>query len=137
MIQNPLCPTLSAPKKMLQGGFGGFHFYEIATAADGFGFKDNKRISGIMTKGSLQGILVMRRKLPLCAGIHWRRTGIHWVWSLARYPLGTRQYPLDTGIWRGREIPANSILAAASKKQRNFETRGIHIVLPPSSYLVI
>jgi hypothetical protein len=70
MIQNPLCPTLLAPKKMLQGGFGDFYFYEIATAVDGFGFDDNKRIGGIMTKGSLQGILVMRRELPLHAGIY-------------------------------------------------------------------
>ncbi len=26
-----------------------------------------------------------------------------------------RRYPFEKGIWRGREIPANSILAAASK----------------------
>ncbi len=30
-----------------------FYFYEIAMDADGFGFKDNKRIGRIMTKGSL------------------------------------------------------------------------------------
>jgi hypothetical protein len=54
-----------------------FYFYEIAMAADGFGFNDNKRIGRIMTKGSLRGILTMRCKLPLCAGIHWRCASIH------------------------------------------------------------
>ncbi len=48
-----------------------FYFYVIATAVDGFGFEDNKRIGRIMTKGSLQGIQAMRCKLPLRAGIHW------------------------------------------------------------------
>jgi len=28
MIRNPFCPTPSAPKEMLQGGFGDFYFYE-------------------------------------------------------------------------------------------------------------
>jgi hypothetical protein len=49
-----------------------FYFYEIAMDADGFGFDNDKRIGGIMTKGSLQGILAMHCKLPLRAGIHWR-----------------------------------------------------------------
>ncbi len=48
-------------------------------AADGFGFDKDERIGGIMTKGSLQGILAMHCKLPLHAGIHWRCAGIHWV----------------------------------------------------------
>jgi hypothetical protein len=65
-----------------------FYFYEIATAADGFGFDDDKRIGGIMTKGSLQGILAMRRKLPLRAGIHWRHTGIHWVLESGAVSVG-------------------------------------------------
>jgi hypothetical protein len=117
MIQNPLCLTPSARKKMLQGGFGDFYVYEIATAADGFGFDDNKRISGIMTKGSLKGssqcvrsslsVLVSIGDMPVSIG--------YWRWRLARYPLETHRYPLDTGIWCKREIPANSILAAASK----------------------
>jgi hypothetical protein len=29
---------------MLQGGFGDFYFYDIATAVDGFGFNDDKRM---------------------------------------------------------------------------------------------
>jgi hypothetical protein len=35
--------------------------------------------------------------------------------SPRQYPLEMRWYPFDAGIWRRREIPANSILAAASK----------------------
>ena len=35
MIRNPLCPTPSAPKEMLQGGFGDFYSTK-ATTADGF-----------------------------------------------------------------------------------------------------
>ncbi len=65
-----------------------FYFYVIATAADGFGFDDDERIGGIMTKGSLQGILAMRRKLPLRAGIHWRHTGIHWVLESGAVSIG-------------------------------------------------
>jgi hypothetical protein len=50
MIQKPLCPTPSAPKEMLQGGFGDFCFYEIASAVDGFGFDETTRgCGGIMT----------------------------------------------------------------------------------------
>jgi hypothetical protein len=43
---NPLCPTLLTPKEMLQGGFGDFYFYEIATAVDvdGFGFDNDERM---------------------------------------------------------------------------------------------
>jgi hypothetical protein len=44
MIWNPLCSTPLAPKEMLQGGFGVFYFYEIATAVVGFGFNDDKRM---------------------------------------------------------------------------------------------
>jgi hypothetical protein len=55
MIQNLLCPTLLAPKKMLQGGFGDFCFYEIAMAADGFGFGDDERTCRIMTKDPSKG----------------------------------------------------------------------------------
>ncbi len=36
-----------------------FYFYEIAMAADGFGFNDSKRIGRIMMKGSLQRILAI------------------------------------------------------------------------------
>ncbi len=68
-------------------GVAFFYFYMIAMAADGFGF-DDKRIGGIMTKGSLQGILAMRCKLPLCAGIHWRHTGIHWVLESGAVSVG-------------------------------------------------
>jgi hypothetical protein len=92
-----------------------FYFYVIATAADGFSFDDDERIGGIMTKGSLQGILAMHYKLPLCAGSIGDTPVSIGYWSLARYPLEMRRYLLDTGIWRGREIPTNSILAAASK----------------------
>jgi hypothetical protein len=88
MIQNPLCPTPLAPKKMLQGGFGDFHFYEIATAADGFGFNNEERIGGIMTKGSLQWILAMSCELPLHTGIHWRCTSIHWVLESCTVSIG-------------------------------------------------
>jgi hypothetical protein len=76
-------------------GHGAFYFYDFAKAVDGFGFDDDERI---MTKGSLQGFLAIHQELPLCTSTHWMR-----------------QYPLDTGIWRRREITANSILAAASK----------------------
>ncbi len=65
-----------------------FYFYEIATAGDGFGFDDDERISRIMTKGSLQGILAMRRELPLRTGIHWRCTGIHWVLESGTISIG-------------------------------------------------
>jgi hypothetical protein len=73
---------------MLQGGFGDFYFYEIATAADGFGFDNDERIGGIMTKGSLQGILAMHCKLPLLAGIHWRHTSNHWVLESGAVSVG-------------------------------------------------
>ncbi len=95
MIQNPLCPTPLATKKMLQGGFGDFYFYEIAMAVDGFGFNDDKRIGGIMTKGSLQGILAMCCELPLHAGIHWRCTSIHWVLESGTVSIGDA--PLSIG----------------------------------------
>ncbi len=65
-----------------------FYFYEIATAADGFGFDKDERIGGIMTTGSLQGILAMHRELPLCAGIHWRRAGIDWVLESGTVSVG-------------------------------------------------
>jgi hypothetical protein len=65
-----------------------FYFHEIATAADGYGFNDNKRIGRIMTKGSLQGILAMRHKLPLRTDIHWRRAGIHWVMESGAVSIG-------------------------------------------------
>ncbi len=48
MIQNPLCPTLLAPKRCFRVGL--VFFYEIATAADGFGFGNDERIGKIMTK---------------------------------------------------------------------------------------
>ncbi len=44
-------------------------------------------LAKLYKKGSLQGILAMRCKLPLCAG--------------HRYPLETCRYLLGTGVWRG------------------------------------
>ena len=40
MIQNPACPTPSAPKEMLQGGFGDFYFYQSYEQMDGFDDED-------------------------------------------------------------------------------------------------
>jgi hypothetical protein len=82
---------------MFQGGFGGFYFYEIATAADGFGFNNDKRIGRIMTKGSLRGILAMRRELPLHVGIHWRHASIHWVLESGTVSIGDA--PVSIGYW--------------------------------------
>jgi hypothetical protein len=96
MIQKPLCPTLLAPKEMLQGGFGDFYFYKITTAADGFGFDDNERMRQNYDKkipprdpGNLlrapsphQYPMEMRRypfDTRIWRGIHWRCTGIHWI----------------------------------------------------------
>ncbi len=73
------------------------YFYVIATAVDGFGFDDDKSIGRIMTKGSLQGILAVCCKLPLCAGIHWRRTGIHWVLESGAVSVGDA--PISIGYW--------------------------------------
>jgi hypothetical protein len=78
-------------------GHGAVFLYVIATAADGFGFDDNKRIGRIMTKGSLQGILAMRCKLPLRAGIHWRHTGIHWVLESGAVSIGDAL--ISIGYW--------------------------------------
>jgi hypothetical protein len=74
-----------------------FYFYVIATAADGFGFDEDKRIGGIMTKGSLQGILAMHCKLPLRAGIHWRHTGIHCRWVLESGTVSIGDAPISIG----------------------------------------
>jgi hypothetical protein len=106
MIQNPLCPTPLAPKKMLRGGFGDFYFYEIATAVDGFGFNDNERMRQKYGK----------RIPPGDPGNLLRAPSLHrYPLEMRRYPLEKRRYPLEKGIWHGWEIPANSILAAASK----------------------
>jgi hypothetical protein len=41
MIRNPFCPTPSAPKEMLQGGFRDFYFYKkLRRMALGFNDKD-------------------------------------------------------------------------------------------------
>jgi hypothetical protein len=41
MVRNPFCLTLSAPKEMLQGGFGDFYFYKrLRWMALGFDDKD-------------------------------------------------------------------------------------------------
>jgi hypothetical protein len=74
-----------------------FYFYVIATAADGFSFDNDERIGGIMTKGSLQGILAMHRKFPLHASIHWRHTGIHWVLESGTVSVG--DVPISIGYW--------------------------------------
>ncbi len=84
---------------MLQGGFGDFYLYEIAMAADGFGFNDNKRIGRIKTKGSLQGILAMRCKLPLHSGIHWRCAGINWHWVLESGVVSIGDALVSIGYW--------------------------------------
>jgi hypothetical protein len=99
----------------MEGHGAVFYFYVIATAADGFSFDNDIRIGRIMTKGSLQGIWqCVASSLSAPVSIGDTPVSIRY-WSLAWYPLETCQYPLDTGIWRGREIPANSILATASK----------------------
>jgi hypothetical protein len=115
VIQKPFCPTLLAPKEMLQGGFGDFISMKLLRLQMALALMTTRECSRIMTKGSLQGILAICQELRLRTGIHWRCVGIDWIPELAQYPLETCRYPLVTGIWLRREIPANSILAAAFK----------------------
>ncbi len=97
---------------MLQGGFGDFYFYEIAMAVDGYGFNNDERMwrkydkrippkdpGSSLTAPSLRRYPLETHRYPLEKG----------------YLLEMHWYPLEKGIWRGQEIPANSILAAASK----------------------
>jgi hypothetical protein len=68
-------------------------------AADGFGFDEDKRMQ-----------LKYDKKIPpRDPGNLLRAPSLHW------YPLEMHRYPLEKGIWCRREIPTNSILAAASK----------------------
>ncbi len=86
----------------IPGGMEGhcvFYFYDIATAVDGFGFDDDKRMRRNYDKRIPPRVPCNLSRAP----------------SPCRYPLEMRRYLLDTGIWRRQEIPANSILAAASK----------------------
>ncbi len=67
MIQNPFCPTLLAPKEMLQCGFGEFNFYEMLLGGwlwlqqQQEDAAEMKKVNGPLP-GSNQFV-----KLPLCA----------------------------------------------------------------------
>jgi hypothetical protein len=77
---------------MRQGGFGFFCFYEIATAVDGFGFDDNKRMWRRYDEkipprdpGNLSRA-PSPRQYPLETRRYLLEKG---------YPLETRRYPLE------------------------------------------
>jgi hypothetical protein len=76
-----------------------FYFYDIATAVDGFGFDDDERMRRNYDKRIPPRVPCNLSRAP----------------SPPQYPLEMPRYLLDTGIWHRQEIPANSIIAAASK----------------------
>jgi hypothetical protein len=95
MIRNPFCPTLSAPKEMLPGGFGEFYFY--------------KKLLLRMALATSEDAAEMTRVVKVVRGRFKKLSSL----SLsALTPIGMLRIQKD-GARAG--FPANSLLNAVSK----------------------
>jgi hypothetical protein len=91
MIQNPSAHLRWHQKRCFQGGFRDSNFYEML------------QLQMASASTTIRGYNENDKRIPPRD------------WGNSSRAPSLHRYPLEKGIWCGRKIPANSLLAAASK----------------------